>query len=101
MQISFEKKEKIAWMHDRRLWGRYSVVSFLFAKKFLTESDWVCWSILVMDKAPLCSSFFGTIPSDRIHKSTNEVHVQKFSNSVNYISELQEHCEAARCNLYA
>ena len=62
-------------MQVRRLWGRYSVVSFLFDKKFLTESDWVCWSILVMDKPRVCSLLFGAIPSDRIHKATNEVHV--------------------------
>jgi len=47
-----------------------------------------------MDKQHFCSSFFDTIPSNRIHKATHEVHVEEFSNSVNYSSEFQERCEA-------
>ena len=77
------------------------MVTFFFAKKFLTISDWVCWNILVADKPPFCSSFFEEIPSDRIHKAMNEVHVEKFSISVNYSSEFQERCEPATYNLSA
>ena len=43
-------------------------------------------------------SFIGEISSDRIHKATIEVHVQKFSNSVNYSNEFQERYEAATCH---
>ena len=41
LQCWFNSKEqvKVDWMQVRRVWGRYSVVTFFFAKKFLTITD--------------------------------------------------------------
>ena len=96
-----KKKLKPTGCRSEECEGIYSVVTYFFTKKFLTKSDWVCWSIFVMDKPHFCSSIIGAIPFDRIHKATNEVHVQKFSNSLNYSNEFQERCESATCNLSA
>ena len=49
-----------------------------FCSEILFQNIPVCLSIFVMDKLTVCSPFFGAIPTERIHKVTKEVNVQKF-----------------------